>query len=194
MNCRCTPFIIASMSIIPTIEPGTATAGDTIQWSKSLPDYPASAGWVLKYALRGVSGSIDITCTASGPSYLASGILPATAGEYTLQGFVTNGAEKHTIYSGKIKLTPDISAVSGTYDGRSHAKRVLDAIESVIEGRATRGDQELTIDGTRLVRMTAEQLKLLRTYYRNEYNAEQRAENVRNGRGSGRKVVVRFTK
>lgn len=185
---------MSAMSIIPTIEPSTATAGDTIQWSKSLPDYPASAGWVLKYALRGVVGTLDITATVSGPSYLATGVMPAVAGDCTLQGFVTNGSEKHTIYIGTIKLTPDISALAGTYDGRSHAKRVLDAIEAVIEGRAGKGDQELTIDGTRLVKMSAEQLKLLRTYYRNEYTAEQRAENVRNGRGSGRKVVVRFMK
>jgi len=181
------------MSTIPSIEPASATAGDTVQWSKSLPDYPSSAGWSLKYALRGVNGSLDITATVSGVSFLASGVMPAVAGDYTLQGFVIKSAEKHTIYEGKFRLTPDISAISGTYDGRSHAKRVLDAIEAVIEGRATRGDQEMTIDGERLVKMTAEQLKLLRTYYRNEYAAEQRAENIRNGRGNGRKVVVRFT-
>jgi hypothetical protein len=32
-----------------TSEPVRITAGDTVAWTKALPDYPASAGWVLKY-------------------------------------------------------------------------------------------------------------------------------------------------
>jgi hypothetical protein len=179
------------MQTIHEIEPTAATAGDTVNWSKCLPEYPSASGWTLKYALRGINGSLDITATTSGAGYLATGIVPA-AGDYTLQGYVVKGSEKHTIYISAFTATPDLSAAIANYDGRSHAKRVLDAIEAVIEGRATRGDQAMIVDGTSIIKMSAEQLKLLRVYYRKEYAAEKRADAVKNGRRSGRKVLVRF--
>jgi len=35
---------------IPTKEPLTIRAGDTIKWKRSIDDYKASDGWTLKYA------------------------------------------------------------------------------------------------------------------------------------------------
>ena len=35
---------------VPTKEPLTIRAGDTIEWTKSIDDYKASNGWKLKYA------------------------------------------------------------------------------------------------------------------------------------------------
>ena len=51
---------------IPTKEPLTIRAGDTIKWTKSLDDYIASDGWTLSYSFRGTGGMIDITSTADG--------------------------------------------------------------------------------------------------------------------------------
>lgn len=177
---------------IQTLEPSVITAGDTIQWSRSLPDYPASAGWTLKYALRGPA-VIDIVADATQLVTVAASASSAwVAGDYFIQGFVVKGTSQYTVYSGRITINPNLALAGANYDGRSHAKRVLDAIEAVIEGRASRGDQETTIDGTRLVKMTAEQLRGLRSYYRNEYQSELRRENVKNGKRSGRRVLVRF--
>ena len=41
---------------IPTKEPLTIRAGDTIEWTKSIDDYKASDGWTLKYSFRGTGG------------------------------------------------------------------------------------------------------------------------------------------
>ena len=51
---------------IPTKEPLTIRAGDTIEWTKSIDDYKASDGWTLSYSFRGTGGTIDITSTAEG--------------------------------------------------------------------------------------------------------------------------------
>lgn len=184
------------MSIpVSNIEPAVITAGDTITWSRSLPDYPASGGWVLHYALRGAT-AIDIIAAASGADHLVAVAPAASAGYadglYTMQGYVTNGSARYTIYSGPITIRPDLAASSTAYDGRSHVKKVLDAIESVIEGRATKGDQQLTIDGTTLVKMTAVELLALRTRYQGEYRKELQAARVAQGKNSGRKIVTRF--
>ena len=182
---------------IPIIEPGIITAGDTITWLRSLPGYPATGGWALHYALRGLA-AIDIAASADGDNHLVS-VIPATSAEYTdgiytVQGYVTNGTDRITVFSDTITIKPDlVSAVAG-YDGRSHVKRVLDSIEAVIEGRASKGDQQLTIDGTTLIKMTATELLQLRTRYKTEYRKEQRSARVAQGKNSCRKIVTRFTR
>jgi len=180
---------------IPHIEPAVITAGDTITWSRSLPDYPASGGWVLTYALRGPA-AINIVAVASGSDHLVS--VPSAvsslylAGLYAVQGYVTNGTDRVTIFSGPVTIKPDLVTAVAGYDGRSHVKKTLDSIEAVIEGRAGKGDQELTIDGTRLVKMTATELLELRARYKNEYRKELQAGRVAQGKNSGRKIVTRF--
>lgn len=177
-------------------EPLQVAAGDTIQWKRSLPDYPAADGWVLKYALRG-PGIIDIAGSADGSDHLIS--VPAAtsaawvAGDYTARGYVESGGERFTIYSGRIQVTPDLAAIAaGSYDGRSHARRVIDAIEAVIEGRATKDQQEMWVDGERLVRTPFEILLQIRNRYRRELSAEARREGAQQGRRSGRTIKVRL--
>ena len=117
----------------------------------------------------------------------------SVAGEYTVQGYVKNGAERHTVYSGRITVTPDLTALSGTtYDGRTHAQRVIDAIEAVIEGRATKDQEEMWIDRNRLVRTPFETLMKIRDRYRQELAAQVNLERRRQGRGNGRSVKFRL--
>lgn len=174
---------------IPNIEPSVITAGDTITWSRSLPDYPVSSGWVLKYALRGPT-AIDIVGGSVGGNHLITVDNIASAlyveGNYTVQGYVTNGSSRVTVYSGSITIKPDLVTAAAGYDGRSHVKKVLDSIEAVIEGRASRGDQELTIDGTRLVKMTTDDLLKLRLTYFNLYRQETNANRRAAGSGPSR--------
>lgn len=179
----------------PNIEPAVITAGDTVTWSRSLPDYPATDGWLLSYALRGPT-AIDITAAANGVDHLVDvGTVVSSGyadGLYTMQGYVSNGTSRFTVYTGPVTIKPDLAAAGAGYDGRSHVKRTLDAIEAVIEGRASKGDQQLSIDGTTLIKMTATDLLNLRTRYQNEYRREQQAARVAQGKNSGRKIVTRF--
>lgn len=184
---------------IPTTEPTQVTAGDTLKWSRSLSDYPASAGWTLNYSLLSLAGSIQIASVASGSDHAVTVAAADSAayvpGTYTWQSWVTNGSERYQINRGTIEILPDFSATAtGALDTRSHVKRVLDSIEAVIEGRASKGDLKISIDGTALEKMSAESILLVRTTYLKEYRRELQKERQAQGKNSGRKIVTRFTR
>ena len=75
---------------VPTKEPLTIRAGDTIEWTKSIDDYKASDGWTLSYSFRGTGGTIDITSSADGDDHAIS-IAPATSTAYTANCLNTYG-------------------------------------------------------------------------------------------------------
>lgn len=155
-GCKPVFFFVpmGTMSAMPTQEPTTVTAGDTIQWQIALPDYPATGGWALKYALRGSAGVINITSAASGADHLVSVTAAASSpwapGTYHYTKYVEKGEgaslERVTLGSGTITVERNWAAVTTAVDTRSHARKVLDAIEAVIEGRASRSDTEYEID------------------------------------------------
>ena len=173
---------------IPTREPRSFTAGETVKWSKSLTDYPASEGWTLKYFLRGTGDPFDITCTVDpddGDGFLAeiSAAQSATLEpiEYLLQGRVENaGGEKYVVYERSLSVRPNIEAATNDFDPRSVAKRIVDAIDALAEGKASRDQQSYKIADRELVRMTPKELTDWRTYYWNIYVRETRRGKMRN--------------
>src|SRR3990167_1080353 len=102
--------MLHGMATIPTTEPAEVRAGDTVEWTKSLGDYPASDGWTLKYAMRGPM-VIDITATASGSSYAVSVAKTVSAlwiaGLYYWQAYVEKGSDRHTVGTGRITIAPN---------------------------------------------------------------------------------------
>ena len=79
-----------------------------------------------------------------------------------------------------------------TSDIRSHAKVVLDAIEAVIENRATIDQQSMSIAGRSLSRMSIDDLLNFRNQYKNEYLRELKKARVKNGSSSGSVIRVKF--
>lgn len=117
---------------VPTIEPPRITAGDTIAWTRSLPDYPASAGWELHYRLINAAGKLDIVAVAAGDDH-AVNVAAATsaawpAGTYTRVAHVIKGSERHTISTGEIVVDPDLAAAAAGADTRSDARVILDSL------------------------------------------------------------------
>lgn len=189
------------MSItIPTTEPSEILAGDTLQWTKTLSDYLATAGYTLKYRLINAAGKIDITAAASGADHAVSVSAVLTAayasGTYTWTSYVEKGAgetlERYTVETGTITVKPSLATQSAGLDTRSHAKKVLDAIEAVIEGRASRSDSEYSIGGRTLRNMTHDELIKMRSFYQQEYSREQAAERIVKGLASGTRILTRF--
>lgn len=130
---------------IPTSEPTAARAGDTWQWTRTLADWPASV-WTLSYTLINAAAKITLTATADGDTHDID-VPPATtaaytAGRYDWTAQVTDGTNKYPVGSGAMDVLPDITAAS-THDSRSHARVMLDAIEALLENRATTGDLDV---------------------------------------------------
>ena len=188
------------MTDIPTNEPLQVTAGDSVTWKRSFSDYPAADGWVLTYALQHSSNTkITLTASADGDDHLVSEVAATTAawgpGIYSWQAYVTKAPDRYQVDTGTLEILPDLSALTN-YDGRSHVKKTLDAIEAVIEGRATKDQESYSFStggGSRsLSRTPLADLIMLRTKYKFLYESELNAERVAAGLGTNKKIVTRF--
>lgn len=182
---------------IPDTEPTALIAGDTATWSKSLADFPASAGWALTYTLINAAGKISIAASASGDDHLVE-VAPATtadwvAGRYQWLAHVTLGAARHTVGSGTMEVKPNLAAAT-TYDARSHARKMLEAIEAALEARATSAHLDVITSSYPGMSITRDKDKLirLRDLYRREVRAEEDAERLAQGLPSRNKILVRI--
>lgn len=187
------------MADIPTTEPSSIRAGDTWQWRREdLSDYPAST-WTLKYYIKNASYSIIITAAADSNNFAVAASAETTAahapGTYTWVAYVEKGAgatlERHEVDSGTIEILASFASTTA-YDNRSHIKKVLDAIEAAVEGRASRTDLSYSIQGRSIQHMPPTELIKWHSHYKRLYKQEQDAEKIKNGLGTGNKILTRF--
>jgi hypothetical protein len=187
-----------SSETIPTFEPTEIIAGETLNWTKSLLDYPASEGWTLKYYFRGAGAGFDVTATADGDDFSITVSATATAtmaaGVYYWQAEVSLSGEKHIVDSGQATVKASLASVtsSATFDGRSRAQKILDAIDAMLEGKASLDQQEYMIGNRSLKRIPIPDLIALRTHYAQLVGRERRAEKIRQGASFLKTVHVRF--
>ncbi len=178
-----------------TTEPRKITAGDTISWKKSLSEYPATSGWVLSYVLINATNKVSITASASGDDHLVSVSASTSAawkkGDYTYQAYVTKSSERFMIGSGEIQILPNL-AVENALDGRSQVKKTLDAINAVIEKRASIDQEQYSISGRSLSRTPIADLIVLRDKYQALYNSEVNADRVSKGLSPKNRIMVRM--
>lgn len=123
---------------IPTGEPEQLVAGDTWKWQRSVPDYPATDGWTLSYALRGAASiDFDATPDGTGSGYTITVAAGKTAvlveGTYEWVAWVANTAgERYTVGSGRVAVLANFAKLSGA-DRQHHVERALALIETQIE-------------------------------------------------------------
>lgn len=179
---------------IATNEPLSETAGNTWRWTREFEDYPAST-WTLTYYFRNASDNFDIVATASGDTHSVTVAKATTAayaaGVYHWRAFVDDGTSRFEVDSGTLTVNPD-PTVASALDMRAHAEKVLDAIEAVIENRASKDQESYSIEGRSLSRTPIADLIKLRNKYRAEVANLRRAERIANGLGHRGRVLVRF--
>lgn len=174
----------------------TLIAGDALDFKTSPPNYPASDGWTLTYRLIPQSSGtpIEFVATADGDDYLieVSSSTTATwaAGPYSWASAVSKSGERFTVDDGSITIKADPFAVS-SLDNRSHARKMLDAIEAALESRASSSQLEL-LELTIYSRSSKRDPTVLMKA-RSQYMAEVARENAALGirPGTGR-VFMRF--
>lgn len=170
-------------------------AGDSLDFPVHVPGYLASEGWTLTYRLVPRSGSaaaITFDAVADGDDYevqVAAAVTAGwTVGDYAWAAYVTKSGARHTVDSGRVQIRPDPAAAASGTDSRSHAEIVLDAIEAVIERRATKDQEEYRIGDRMLKHTPLADLRAMREEYRREVAAETRKRlGIRS-----RDVFVRF--
>lgn len=183
------------MSIpIHASEPLSLIAGDSVQWKITDTNYPADDGWVLSYKLVSPAGVITLSSIADGASHLVALTSAETsgyvAGLYTWHRQFTKATDRITTLKGLIEIQADVATLT-TFDGRTHARKMLDAIESALEGTATVNQLHvLAVSGVdKSMQQDASKLIALRNKYQIEVKREDAAKGIGTGRG---KILVRF--
>jgi hypothetical protein len=183
---------------IPSTEPISAVAGDTISWTKSIPDYPASDGWTLSYSLRLQlgAGALNITATPSGDNFSAtitaaqSAVL--TAGLWIWSAYVTLGGERHHIGKGQLTLSPNLAAIDYSIDLRSSAKKALDNALAMWE--AVKLGQTVMLNGRTYTQHNLKDLILFVNQCKADYAQEVQKEKFETTGVNTRRIGVRLTR
>jgi hypothetical protein len=177
-------------------EPTSLRAGDTWKWKRSdLTDYP-SPTWTLRYEFKNATANFEIIAAQDGSTTaFAVTVAMATtaaysAGKYSWVAFVTNGTERYTVDSGTFEVAKDYGD-NLAFDGRTHARKTLESINAVIEGRASRDQQEYSIGDRTLKRTPMADLIMLQTRYSRLVAAEENEARLANGLGTKNVIRIR---
>jgi len=181
----------------PVGVPETVFVGDFIQFKIVNSDYSNSL-FTMKFVGRistGGNTEIAITATASGSDYLFS--VPSatssnfTVGDYHYQLEIERNSdnERIVIDRGQITVSTDYD---NNVDPRLHAEIMLGKIESMLEGKADSDVSSYSIAGRSLTKLTPEELRDWRDYYRREVNAIKNKEKIAHGRQVNTTILARF--
>lgn len=181
---------------MPLLIPKQIRAGDTLDWTDSVSEYKASEGYTLKYVLA-ADNIITLTGVANGADHDFDVTAVDTAkwvpGVYSYQAYVEKGAIQHTIETGTVEILVNLRVQKEGFDGRSHVKKVLDALEATIEGRATKQHSSISIAGRAIALLSPAELRKEYQNYKHLYRREQEGERIAAGLNAKNKIVVRFT-
>ena len=100
------------------------------------------------------------------------------------------GGKELILETGKITVKDNYFGSTG--DTRSHAKVMLDKIESILENRADADVSSYSIQGRSLSKISINELLQWRDYYKAEYQKEIAKFRRDNNEGSGRVIKVQF--
>lgn len=187
----------------PSQEPNELVVGDYWVWKRDdlATDYPTDS-YSLSYEFHCDSGGggnhqFTINATEANDTYYIE--VPTTTTEtysphdYLWGAYITRTSDSARIQidEGKTTILPNLADTNA--DLRSHAKKVLDNIQAVIEGRATIDQSSFSLGGRSLSRMSIDELMTFRDRYHAEYKKEVRLARIKNKQGSGTTIKTRFS-
>ena len=171
--------------------PASLIAGDSLLLAIPVGNYPASAGWAVSLVLQALAGGAPVSANATDGAAewdiaVASSVSTALApGSYRYLIAATKAGDRSTIASGEVEVLPD--PAKAAQDQRSQARRSLDAIDAMLEGRASSEDMKFTFaDGRALEKIPHADLLALRQHFARKVACE-----INKGRGPKR-VLVRL--
>ena len=121
-------------------------------------------GWALSLTLRG-PGAEEVEGVPDVDAFVFSLPQEMAAGSWWWQMFATNGAETQVPLSGELEVLPSLRDAADGFDGRSEARKALDAIGAVLAGKASTDQKSYSIKGRSLERYSVAELLQLRAFY-----------------------------
>ena len=185
-----------------TKEPNTLVLGDYWSWKRDdlATDYPVGT-YALTYEFHSDSGGggtkkFTLTAVEADDTYYIESASSTTTGyavgDYVWEAYITKTSSSNRIMvdSGRTSITENLANTNA--DLRSHAKKVLDALQAVIENRSTMDQSSMSIAGRSLSRMSVDELLKFRDRYKAEYLKEIKLARIKNKQGSGNTIKVNF--
>ncbi len=185
----------------PEVEPSLLQLGDFWSWKRTdLNNDYSNSLYVLSYEFNLIDGSthanFTITASASGDDYVVEVASATTAaytkGNYNWVSYITRSSDSARIKIGEGFTEIEDNFATTSTSVRSHAKKVLDAIEAVIENRASMDQSSMSIAGRSLSRLSIDELMTFRDRYRAEYLKEVKRARIKNKKPSGNIIGVKF--
>lgn len=171
-------------------EPLTLAAGDTLAFSRQLPDYPATDGWSMLYTISGNNAPpLQFQSVASGSAHSLSVPAGTTAqllpGDYVLTGYAIKGDERYQVYYGALTVTENTvtEQVQKTF-----AQQMVEKLEAVMLGAADDNLLESRIGETLFKYLSPEQLRAEHGYWKTVRRQEIAMERARAGLPTGNKI------
>jgi len=173
---------------VSRIVPSTINSGINFNAQTWQPNF-SGAEWTLELLLRG-TGTITLTGERESARHVFSANAAETAtwatGEYTYFLRAVSGSDAHLIEQGGVRVLPDVSKIADGTDIRSRARKALDAIDAVLDKRATIDQKSYRINNRELERTDIKDLIALRAHY---FDLVQREEAKARGKSLfGRQV------
>jgi hypothetical protein len=172
--------------------PTDLIAGNTWQWDRDYSDYP-SPTWQATAYFEMAGSAFNVVATQNGTAqrFTVSAATTAgyRAGHYQIRVRVTDGSQVFIAESGWCDVEVD-PASAGTYDPRSNARKMLDAVEAFLIGNASTAQASMSLGGRQISRWSLAEL----TKWRDQLRAEVRSEERAGTKGKGRDIKVRFSR
>lgn len=185
------------MATTPAREPIEFAAGDTLKFTRVLPDYLPSDGWSLTYELRGGTDPIEFTSVAENGGHTLSVAASVTAawlpGEYVLAGYASDGTNRHQIYYGQLTVTPNLPTTAGDAPQKTFAQQMVEAWEDILLKGGTNDLVLSQVGGqSRFEYMTAMEKAKMHGYWKVVRANEIQKERAKAGLPTGNKIKPLF--
>ena len=184
----------------PKEVPRAIVIGDLVQFklTQFSTDYPNTSHSMTFMARSGTGANVEFSIAASnsGDDYLFSASSNATAAftaglyHYQIEVLETSSNNRLILDQGELDVTVDLDV--NAVDPRTHAEKMLQKIEAVLENRADADVSSYSIAGRSLTKMSPEELLTWRDNYRREVKAHRRKLDVKHGRRTSSTILGRF--
>ncbi len=188
---------------LPSSEPDKMYVGDLVRWRRTdLSDTYSPSTYTLKYSARKAGSSagkeIEITATSDSTGWYVDESATDTgdweAGVYHWQLYVVRTSDSERIVVDRGRWTIYANFDLADYDDpRSHAAKMVDLLESVLENRAGNDVVYYMIGGRAISKIPIKELRQLLVEYQAVVSGEIDAERRERGLPNKSALTVRFT-
>lgn len=185
-------------------EPIEFTQGDTLTFSRYLPDYLPSGGWQLFYEIRSTeqptNPAIEFQSTPDATNQIhelnvADGVTATwLPGDAILTGYAVNvvAGTRHQIYYNNLNIIPNLGTGTNDVDLRTHSQKMIPLLEAQLEKLAQHSIDDSDIQQVEIRRVKRMEMEKQLAWNKQLRQNEIAQENVAAGRPSGNKIVPVF--